>query len=248
MSGVTNRAICRIMFSVTTRALAPGPRAWKLTSAGGEMRFFVRSTIVTVALVLVATFAPSVSAARRTGQFPDFKAQVDDATKRIAANPKDAAAYRARAMAYSLLGRDKEALKDYGTAITLEPKNPDAYYRRAEIAETYRDWNAAIADYTRLIAIEPGKSQTYFLRGRARRSQGNLEGAIRDCTQAIQLRPGYEPPYFHRGLALLELNREAEAKKDFATYLRLFPLGKPLLDREMVFSQIRRGERLRQRH
>ena len=62
-----------------------------------------------------------------------FDAALDDATKYIELEPKDAYGYLNRARIYLSLDKPEKALEDANKAIELEPKEPDGYYRRADI-------------------------------------------------------------------------------------------------------------------
>lgn len=52
----------------------------------------------------------------------------------------------------------------------------------------------------------------YEMRGNSRAKQGNFEEAIADFTSVITYSPNDPSPYYERGKALLELNRDQEAK------------------------------------
>jgi lipoprotein NlpI len=55
--------------------------------------------------------------------------------------------------------------------------------------------------------------------------------AVADYNTAIRLDPRYAVAYLNRGLALLRLNRESDAQRDFAEALRLDEGLKTTLER-----------------
>ena len=56
---------------------------------------------------------------------------IEDYSKAIELNPKNAAVYNNRGISYRKLEEYKKAIEDYSKAIELEPGDADAYYNRA---------------------------------------------------------------------------------------------------------------------
>jgi len=82
---------------------------------------------------------------------------VDDATKAIAINPKNANAFNIRGLVKSSLGTKEraEALADFEKAIEIEPKFIKPYFNRGTARADASDYDGAIADFTKVIVLDP---------------------------------------------------------------------------------------------
>ena len=64
------------------------------------------------------------------GEDKELLKKIDDATKAIQLNPKDAFAYNNRGIAYRILGKHEKAIDDFNKSksIELNPNDAHAYY------------------------------------------------------------------------------------------------------------------------
>ncbi len=108
-------------------------------------------------------------------------------TQKIQANPRDHAAYNARAHIHHIRHDYANALADYNRALALSPMNAITYRHRAALYEQMQNYPAAIADLNRAIALEPNESLTYYQRAEVKRKVGDIQGAIADEQQYQQL-------------------------------------------------------------
>lgn len=70
-------------------------------------------------------------------------------SKAIELNPKYAAAYCGRGLAYGGLGGHERAIEDFGKALKLNPKFAAAYYYRGKSYATLGDNKRAVMDFKR---------------------------------------------------------------------------------------------------
>src|SRR5690348_7696462 len=117
-----------------------------------HIRFF----LIIAALLLLSGIAYSQDS---TCNQADFQCKVDEATKRITANPNDIEAYYDRARAYYRLDDMNNAIADYSKYISLKPSKTeylsDGY---TGLADSYRkngNMTMALANYNKAIATAP---------------------------------------------------------------------------------------------
>ncbi len=125
--------------------------------------------------------------------------------------------YRARAHAYSKLGRFAAALHDCTEWIDLQPEEPTAYELRAQ---TYRE----LGD-DRKASLDDTKAQAALcLRQALERLQSSeWDEAISTATEAIRLDPGQPKGYVRRGTAWLGKNQPDRALADLNYALEELP-------------------------
>lgn len=70
-----------------------------------------------------------------------------------------ASAFITRALAQQALGREQDALDEYGKAIESAPEFASAYFHRGRLHEWMSRNEAAIKDFSRAIELEPNNSQ-----------------------------------------------------------------------------------------
>jgi tetratricopeptide (TPR) repeat protein len=70
--------------------------------------------------------------------------------------------YVNRGSAYASLGRNKQAIQDYSTALTMDPNQPSEYYfNRGKCYEQLKDYDSAIIDYNKAIELNPQDADPY---------------------------------------------------------------------------------------
>ena len=140
---------------------------------------------------------------------------ISEYTKAIGLNPKDAAAYVYRGMAYDSKGDNDAAIADYTQAIRFDPKDAKVHYDRALAYGKKGNDDAAIADFTESIRLNPKDANAHYYRALAYVSKRDNDMAIADCTQAIRLDPMHSLAYFSRGSAYLRKGLAYEEKGNY---------------------------------
>lgn len=120
----------------------------------------------------------------RAGAHQEAIRHFDEATR---LDPRSAAAYANRAIAYAILGRHSSALRDVSEAIRLEPQFAEAYRLRGEILGTQRDAVGALRDLDEAIRLAPGDPLSKASRAKVHVHLGQYQRAIQDANEAIKL-------------------------------------------------------------
>jgi len=77
----------------------------------------------------------------------EYQKAIDDCSKAIELDPKNADAYNNRGNAYASLGEYQKAIDDCSKAIELDPKNADAYNNRGNAYVLQEFPTAACGDF-----------------------------------------------------------------------------------------------------
>src|SRR5438477_452759 len=103
------------------------------------------------------------------------------------------------------------------------------YYESGIAKKAKGDLDGAIADYSKAIESPPNDhlSETYNNRGTIRHESGDNVGAVADFTKAIEIDSKNVFAYANRGYALILLNEDTEAHKDFEQVLKINPSLQP---------------------
>ena len=99
-------------------------------------------------------------------------------TQIIAANPKRAACYNLRGVAFEWKGDFSKAIPDFTRAIRLDPKDPSSYNNRSGAYLLKKDFDPAIADCDAAIRLDPTQAATFNNRGVAYEGKGDLDKAM----------------------------------------------------------------------
>jgi PQQ-dependent catabolism-associated CXXCW motif protein len=135
----------------------------------------------------------------------------------IKLDPKNAARYHARGVAYYAKGDHAHAIDDYTQAIALDAKNAALYDGRGDAYYAKGDYAHAIDDYTQAIALDAKKKAFFVDRGTAYYRAKNYMPAIADFTQAIQLDPENIDYYSMRGAAYAASGDQVHGLEDNGT-------------------------------
>ena len=118
----------------------------------------------------------------------DYRGEIQDYTKAIELNPKDAEAYYNRGTAKAELKDYKGARQDYTKAIKLNPKDFEAYTNRGVAKfELKKDYRGAIQDYTKAIELNPKDAEAYYNRGLTKITSGQKDSGCLDLSKAGEL-------------------------------------------------------------
>jgi tetratricopeptide (TPR) repeat protein len=95
----------------------------------------------------------------------------------LAEDPANAAAYRCRAAAHAVLGRDAAALADYERAVTLDPRFDEAWLGRGLYFFSKGRYAEAIDDFDKTIALDPRDYFAHLYKALACEKIGRLREA-----------------------------------------------------------------------
>ncbi|MBI3175085.1 MAG: tetratricopeptide repeat protein [Chloroflexi bacterium] len=113
---------------------------------------------------------------------------IDDFSRAIQLDPRNAAYYVARGQSYFDMGAWSECAEDETKAIELEPKNARFYALRGNTYRMAKIYNLAIADFSKGIELDPQRDDCYY--GRAHCLYEEWKGDFeRDIDKAIEISP-----------------------------------------------------------
>ncbi len=170
----------------------------------------------------------------------DYDGAIENYTKAISLNPKDAKAYVNRGNAHYEIAqhsgdpdRDfKAAIDDFNHALIFNPQEAEAYLRRGivryEIAQYSKDpdkeYRAAIDDFNHALTLSPQEAGAYVKRGIVRYKLAQYSGdsnkgyraAIDDFNHALILNPQEAEAYVKRGIVRYEIAQySGDPNKDY---------------------------------
>lgn len=146
---------------------------------------------------------------------------VNDAARRLAREPEDAAAYINRGHEKRNSGDYDGAIAEFDRAIELDPDDAGAYHGRGEAKRGKGDYDGAIADCDRAIELDPNDPGGCNIRGMSKWQKGDHDGAIADFDRAIELDPDHAGAYFIRGMIKEEKGDYHSAIPDFDRAIEL---------------------------
>lgn len=141
--------------------------------------------------LLLALFALGVPAVAQNTPCSetDYDCQIQQETKLIQADPKNADAWYRRGLAKYRKQNYDDAIVDLTLAIQLDPTKVPAYTRRGLSYSEKKQYALAVADFNKSISLDPNYEEAYYSRANARWKQNDLDGAIADYTRYIELKP-----------------------------------------------------------
>ncbi len=122
----------------------------------------------------------------------------------------------------------------------LDETSSVIYYFLGQLLELKGEAEQAEKAYTNAIIAAQSNFAAYLKRGQLRLSDGRLEPAIRDFSWVIHYEPKLSTAYVSRGLAILLLNHDALARKDFDLYLKLEPNMRAELEKQIAAAKQKR--------
>ncbi|AFY73422.1 tetratricopeptide repeat protein [Synechococcus sp. PCC 7502] len=168
----------------------------------------------------------------------ESQSRIEEANRKLQANPKDAKAYQDRSSAYLMLKNLPQALADANQAIKLDPKSEHSYALRGQIRRMLKDTKGEEADYKifqtlyaqKQIDLASSKLQTnpqdisyYLIRGHAYAQIGNSTKALADFNQALKLKPQNAAIFLSRGQFYLDNKNYSQALADSNQAIKLQP-------------------------
>lgn len=151
------------------------------------------------------------------------------------------------------MGRDKEAVADYTSAIQLDPNYAEAYINRGALYGKTGQKELALADFNKGIELDPKAANGYFNRSLLYCEMNKFDLAIRDYDTYLQYNPDNFLIIFERAVAKNHVGRSAEAIADFDAVLRqhgnqldALSLARLYLERSRAYQALgKRDEALR---
>ena len=120
-----------------------------------------------------------------------YRKAIEQYTKAVKLNPKDALAFYQQGICYEMLGDaySEKAVEQYSAAIRINPADASYYYRRASVQYELKRYAAAENDYTKVITLNPANAKAQYLssiyfRGKSKYFLNKLAAACDDFKKA----------------------------------------------------------------
>lgn len=94
-----------------------------------------------------------------------------------------------RGFAFSALGDEEQAFKDFSASIRLYPDKQDAHYNRGVSYMKKQQYDLALHDFDRAIELKPSDASALQNRALIYMRQGRYDDAMQDVTKAIKIKP-----------------------------------------------------------
>lgn len=150
----------------------------------------------------------------------DYYNAIESFSKSIEIKPA-VYSFEMRALAYSIINRDDDAIKDFNQAIKADTIAWNILCYRSWIKTLMKDDKAALDFASRAIQIAPNKTRPLTIRGEIYLKMCNFELSIKDYTSAIKIDSLDGSFYYNRGLAFSGIGQDDKAEKDYSIALRL---------------------------
>jgi tetratricopeptide (TPR) repeat protein len=148
---------------------------------------------------------------------------VDQISRALKRDPKNAFALSNRGNALLALRRLDGALADYDAALAALPDYADALCNRGAALHELERYEEALASSDRAIALRPDYHEAHANRGNTLNEMRRFAEALASCDRGLALRPDYAEAHLNRGNALHELKRFDEALASYDRALELRP-------------------------
>jgi tetratricopeptide (TPR) repeat protein len=123
----------------------------------------------------------------RSGRLKEAVAEYSEAIRIV---PYEYSPYFNRAVCYSQLHDDDEALQDFLRVIELKPDHRDTYVRMTTIYTNRRMYDDAITSINKMISLDTENGEAVFTRAKIYEKKGSNTEALQDARQACDL--GYQ--------------------------------------------------------
>jgi tetratricopeptide (TPR) repeat protein len=158
-----------------------------------------------------------------------YGAAVELFTKAVAAEPKDYAAHFHLALAYSLLGKDAEAIAQYKSTLELKPALYEAELNVGICLVRVKDSASALPFLKDAAAQKPKEFRPAFYFAQALLDHGDFNDAQTAFTAALAINPASAPAELGLGQSLVRQNLLADAEPHYRKATELDPGYKPAL-------------------
>jgi uncharacterized caspase-like protein len=151
------------------------------------------------------------------------EAAVRELDKRIAQNPKDAAAYYTRGQELAKGGDYARAVTDFDEALKLNPKDADAFNNRCWAHAILGNLDAALRDCNESLQIRPRFGDALDSRGLVNLKLNMNANAIADYDAVLSIDPKQASSLYGRGIARQRTGNKATGDSDIAAAKALNP-------------------------
>lgn len=149
--------------------------------------------------------------------------EIDNYTKAIELNPKDADAYYGRGVACIQSNEYQGAIDNFSKAIELDTKYVSAYLGRGLAYYNLGQDQKAIDNYSKAIELNPKDALVYCNRGNIYYRLGQYQKARDDYSKAIELNPKDALAYCNRGDTYYRLRQNQKAIDDYTRAIEINP-------------------------
>ncbi len=137
------------------------------------------------------------------------QADVDAASRFVAAHPDDPAGYAVRCLTRANVSDATQeqalsALEDCKHAISMRPSDGFVHLVTGDVAYDFHDYKLALSEYNAAVAAGQKDRGIFWKRCDARRFSGDLTGALADCEAAVRLDPQAFAPMYTLGRLQVE--------------------------------------------
>ncbi len=98
-----------------------------------------------------------------------------------------------RGMAYFVLSKYKEAIKDFTRAIKYNPKNLRIFNNRGLVYRTLNKFDKALEDFASSLKINSYQVEAYYSRALTYYDLKDFPRALEDCEKILSIKPDYKP-------------------------------------------------------
>jgi tetratricopeptide (TPR) repeat protein len=158
-----------------------------------------------------------------------YDVAVESFTKAVAADPKDYAARFQLGLAYSLLGKDSEAIPHYRTALELKPGLYEAELNLGICLLRVKDAEGALPHLRAAAEQKPRETQSAFYLARALLEKGQWKEAESAFATVLSLDGGSAASELGLGEALAYQGRRSEAEPHLRKAVSTEPIYKDSL-------------------
>ena len=179
--------------------------------------------MVAAVLLLLALQSADVSVGLKALDQKRYDAAVESFTKAIAADPKDYAAHFNLALAYSMEGKNAQAVAEYRQTLILKPDLYEAEINLGIVLLKQKQPAEAVPMLEKAVAQKPKESRPSFYYGEALLETGDAAKAETAFQTALTLDPRSAPAEYGLAQALLKENRLADAAPHFQKAAEIDP-------------------------
>ncbi|HUS07455.1 MAG TPA: tetratricopeptide repeat protein [Bryobacteraceae bacterium] len=177
----------------------------------------------TFALLLFLQSSDPQAAGLKALEEQRYEAAIENFKEAIAADPANYGAHFHLALAYSLLGRDADAIPEYSKVLDLKPHLYEAELNLGILLLRQQQGAAAVPYLDSAARQKPGEFRPNLFAAEAHRAAGEFEKAESSYKTALAIDPRSAPAEAGLARAQLKQNRLPEARTHFEKAASLDP-------------------------
>jgi len=137
------------------------------------------------------------------------------------------------------LGKKREAVEHWHTALQLNPSSPLANLCLGRSDKHQGNFEAAIAKFKAGLNKDPSDYRLHFELGDALFKSGKKAESISHFQKAVSLKPDYTDALFNLGTAYLDLGNRSEAVSTFKKFLKVEPYSRDAMYIREKFPELK---------